>query len=306
MTTAMIRSFAVFCLLAAGPALAWGGYAHALTARIAQAQLTPSARAQIRQLLRAEPQVNTPGCALASLEDAAVWPDCVRSLAGDRFGVTASWHYQNISVCAAFDINANCPNGDCVTVQIARQMAVLADRRGSDAQRLQALAFVVHLVGDMHMPLHIGDKADRGGNDVRAAYGYKSPDRMNLHRAWDSDLAERALTEPPAIGPASITAAQRRAYTAGAIGTPQQLAEIVAGWAREGWEISRSIAYPALPDYPDTCPILGAPRTKARAIITPAYITAATPALRMQVSRAGSRIALLINQALTPTAPTAR
>lgn len=301
-----IRFFAQFAVLiavlCAGPALAWGGYAHALTARIAQSQLTPAARAQIKRLLRAEPQLKTPQCALKSLEDAAVWPDCVRGLPDGSFGFSATWHYQNISVCAPFDITANCPNGDCVTVQIARQQAVLANRRASDAQRLQALAFLVHFVGDMHMPLHIGDKADRGGNDVRVAYGFKSPDRMNLHRAWDSDLAERALTEPPAITPASITPAQRRADTAGATGTPAR----VAAWAREGWDISRSIAYPALLDYPDGCAIPGAQRPAARGTITPAYVAAATPALRVQVRKAGSRIALLINEALSPSAPTPR
>ena len=289
----LIRPLALALLLAAQPASAWGDYAHRLTGRIALAQLTPAARAEVRRLWRAEPRLNTPLCRLRTMEDASVWPDCVRALYRDRFAFSAPWHYQNISVCGPFDISAKCPNGDCVTAQIPRQQAILADRSRPAAERLQALAFLVHFVGDMHQPLHIGDKGDRGGNDVPAAYGHKAPDRMNLHWIWDGDLAERALTEPPAITFRSITPAQARAFTAG-------LAETrVADWAREAWEISRTIAYPELQAYPDSCPIAAnARKALPRAVVTPAYISKATPDVRTQVSKAGTRIALLINEAL--------
>lgn len=302
----MIRLFAaLLLLLMPAPLLAWGGFGHRLTARIAQAQLSPAARREIRALLRAAPALNTPSCALASLEDAAVWPDCVRGLDNNRFAFSAPWHYQNISVCEAFDITARCWNGDCVTAQIPRQQALLADRSRPASERLQALAFLVHLVGDLHQPLHIGDKADLGGNRVRAAYGFKTGDRLNLHGIWDGELAERALTEPPAIAPARITPAQRRAWAAG----PADTAGKVAIWAREAWDVSRSIAYPELRDYPDTCPIPAPIHADsrpqgARGTVTPAYVAAATPAVRDQVAKAGTRIALLVEAALArPPSP---
>lgn len=290
-----MRLILILLLLLPAPALAWGDYAHRLTARIAWAQLSPAARGEVRALLRAAPRLDTPSCALGNIEDASVWPDCVRGLDNNRFAYSATWHYQNISVCEPFDIGAKCPNGDCVTAQIPRQQAILADRRRPPAERLQAFAFLVHLVGDMHQPLHMGDKADRGGNDVRAAYGFKSPDRMNLHRVWDSDLAERALTEPPAITPQRITPAQTRAWTAGPATTNAR----VAGWARETWDIARTIVYPELKNLPDACPLpTEARRASPRAAITPAYVAAATPAVRDSVAKAGTRIALLIEQAL--------
>jgi hypothetical protein len=276
-------------LLAAAPAQAWGDYAHRLTARIALAQLTPQARSELRRLLRAAPGLNTPTCPLASLEDASVWPDCVRALPDGRFGFSAPWHYQNISVCGDFDAGAKCPNGDCVTVQVARQQALLADRRRPASERLQALAFLVHFTGDMHQPLHIGDKGDRGGNDVRAAFGFKATQYMNLHRVWDSDLAERALTEPPALTPLGITADQRRQWTRSPAATR------IADWARAGWQISRDLAYGGMSDMPDACSVPGAGRV---ALITPAYVKAATPTVRGQVGRAGTRIAQLLNEAL--------
>ncbi len=277
----------LFVMASASPAMAWGEYAHRLTARIANAELTPRARAEVRRILASGGnRVKTPECRLDTIEDAAVWPDCARSL-GDRFAWSASWHYQNISVCRDFDIAANCPDGNCVTAQIPRQLAIVADRRQSPAARAQALAFLVHLVGDMHMPLHIGDRADRGGNNIRADYGAKAPERMNLHRIWDVELAERALTEPPAITALSPTPAQRQGWVRGS----------TADWARESWETSRAVAYGDLRDYPNACAV-GPVNGNLRAYVDKAYVRAATPAVRGQVERAGVRIAALLNGAL--------
>jgi hypothetical protein len=290
MNAILIRALCLATLLAAQPAKAWGDYAHRLTGSIAWAQLTPAARAEVRQLLRAEAGLQTPQCRLRSIEEASVWPDCVRAVYRDRFAFASPWHYQNINVCAPFDINARCDNGDCVTAQIPRQQALLADRSRPAAERLQAFAFLVHLVGDMHQPLHIGDKADLGGNQVRAAFGFKSSERLNLHWIWDSDLAERALTEPPAVSPRTVARAPAPSG---------DTAAHVAIWARETWEISRTIAYPELKDTPDSCAIAAdARRDLPRGTVTPAYVAAATPAVRDQVGKAGARIALLINAVL--------
>ena len=281
----IVRSLLLAATLALlpAPALAWGDYAHRLIADIAQGQLTPAARAEVRRILAQGAAVDTPNCPLASLQDASVWPDCVRSLP-DRFAFSSPWHYQNIDVCVPFDAAANCADGNCVTAQITRQLAIVADRKASPAARAQALAFVVHFTGDMHQPLHIGDKHDRGGNDVRAAYGAKAPDRMNLHRIWDSDLAERALTEPPAITAASPARAARLAMAKGS----------VTDWARESWEVSRTIVYPELRDFPNTCPA----KSDIRAAIDETYIAAARNSVRLQVERAGVRLAALLNGAL--------
>lgn len=279
----VLRVFlAAMLALGASPALAWGAYAHRMTAGIAWAELTPAARAEVARILRGGTAVDTLTCPLATLEDASVWPDCVRGL-GDRFAYSAAWHYQNLDICKPFDVHAECPDGNCVTAQIPRQLAIVADRKAGPAARARALAFVVHLVGDIHQPLHIGDKHDRGGNDVLAAFGVKAPDRMNLHRIWDSDLAERALTEPPAVTP-QVPAIRRKAYAQGG----------VEDWARESWDLSRTIAYPNLRDYPDTCPA----KSTVRAVVDAPYVAAATPVVKAQVERAGVRLAMLLNSAL--------
>jgi hypothetical protein len=273
--------------LLSGPALAWGDYAHRLTARIANAELSPRARAEVQRILAAGgSRVGTPNCRLASIEDASVWPDCARSL-GEAYAYSAPWHYQNISVCNTLDIAAACPDGNCVTAQIPIQLAIAADRRRPAGDRARALAFIVHFTGDMHMPLHIGDKGDRGGNNVRADYGAKAPERMNLHRIWDSELAERALTEPPAITRNSPTAAQRKIWSGGTIGE----------WARQSWEISKSVSYGRLRTYPDGCTVMPIDASM-RAPIDRTYVAAAIPSVRLQVQRAGVRLAMLLNAGL--------
>ncbi len=290
------------------PALAWGEYGHRTIAGIAYAESKSSTRHAIRSLLKRSAAVDTPTCKLATIEDASVWPDCVRGL-GDRFAYAATWHYQNISVCGDFDIAANCPDGNCVTAQIPRQQAILADRSKSDAERVMAFAFLVHFAGDMHQPVHIGDKGDRGANDVKADYGVKSPPRMNLHRIWDTELAERALTEPPAVGPRSVTRADRAMWRAGGSN-----AMAITAWARESWAAAKDTAYGNLSNYPDKCAVEPSAADTAalsaaavadpaaavagpRAQIDEAYTAAATPVVRACVEAAGVRLALLLDAA---------
>ena len=74
-------------------AQAWGFYAHTVTADIAMENVRPETRAKIARLLRASPMLGTPDCAIETLQDAAVWPDCLRG-AYWRWGYTFSWHYQ--------------------------------------------------------------------------------------------------------------------------------------------------------------------------------------------------------------------
>ena len=295
-------------MLVPASASAWGEYGHRTIAGIAYAESKPSTRQAIRSLLKRSAAVDTPTCKLATIEDASVWPDCVRGL-GDRFAYAATWHYQNISVCGDFDIAANCPDGNCVTAQIPRQQAILADRAKPAAERVMALAFLVHFAGDMHQPVHIGDKGDRGANDVKAEYGVKAPPRMNLHRIWDTELAERALTEPPAVGPRSIARADRATWRAGGSD-----AAAITAWARESWADARDTAYGNLRNYPDKCAVEPTPAETAalaataaadpaaaaagpRARIDETYIAAATPVVRARVEAAGVRLALLLDAA---------
>ena len=191
----MYRLLIALALLLPGPVMAWGKYGHETIARIAMTQVSPKTRTAVAVLLRHGRELDTPTCPLRTIEDASVWPDCVRGLK-DQFSYTASWHYQNVDVCRPFDLKAACRDGNCVSAQIERNARLLVRHDLPPRERLMALAFLVHFVGDLHMPLHAGDRSDKGGNDVKSSYGIVAGARMNMHGIWDGALAERAITTP--------------------------------------------------------------------------------------------------------------
>ena len=282
----LARLLLALCALALlpRPAFAWGEYGHRTLASIAWAHLTPAAKAEVTRLLKAEAQVETPECPLRTIEDASYWPDCIRGM-GDRFNYSFPWHYQNIHVCKDFDAKANCPDGNCVSAQVTRHAKLIASPKIPDREKLMSLAWLVHFVGDMHQPMHSGDAADRGGNNVKAAYGYKAPERMNLHRIWDSELAERSLSEPPGdvAGLLSqITPALADQWRQGG----------VADWLRDGWQASKTYTYGKLPAV-DVCV---APPT-ARVLIDEAYVAATRETVREQTKKGGVRLAKMLNEA---------
>lgn len=277
---ALAALLALLCPVEAG---AWSAYAHRQTAGIALANVSPEVRAKIRALIAHEKELGTPNCPLKSLEDAAVWPDCVRGESW-RWGYTAPWHYRTAPICQAFDPRANCANGNCVTAQIVRAQRVLADESLPAAVRLEALAFMVHFAGDVHNPLHSGDREDEGGNRRRADYGIKPG--LNLHSIWDNPLAERAISDPADPVVRRYTPAERGALAGG---TPDD-------WGRESWEIARTLVYPGAFGVADPC----AAPLPDRTVYTEAEIERALPTARKRVVQAGLRIADLLDAAFAP------
>ncbi|MBD58692.1 MAG: endonuclease [Citromicrobium sp.] len=275
-------ALASLALLVPAPLSAWGFYAHGITAEIALANIEPETRAEIDRLFEAEQQIGTPDCALSNLVDAATWPDCIRR-EGWRWGYTSAWHYQTEPVTEEYDARKNCSGGNCVSAQIARNFRILADESLPDNVRLEALAFVVHFAGDIHMPLHSGDLDDRGGNDRDVDYGIVPG--LNLHWIWDGPLAERAISS---ARPALVRrySATERAALAG--GDP-------ADWGRESWETARDFVYPnAFNCDPCTDPL------PAETALTQADIEAAIPVSQRRVTQAGLRIAELLDRAMAP------
>lgn len=280
----MIRTaLSLALLLSATPAWAYGQFAHATIAQIAMKNARAETRARVMALVRRAGAVDTPNCATATLDDLSVWPDCVRARYKERYDYATPWHYQNLDVCGTFDLAAACRDGNCVSAQIERNAAKLADRSLPVKERVEALAFLVHFVGDLHMPLHSGSHNDQGGNAIPAAYGSYAPDRLNLHGIWDGVLADRAITEGANLV-RRYPAAEVRAQSAGTS----------ADWSRESYDISRTFVYPGS---------LGEgycarPTPSERITLSEAMITAAIPVQRLQIERAGLRLARLLDTAL--------
>ena len=283
----MIRTIvllaAALSLLIHGPAQAYGRYAHGTTARIALINAKPATRAAVQAMLARTAMLDTPTCPAKIAEDASVWPDCIRAM-GDRFSYTGPWHYQNVDICKPFDLNSACANGNCVSAQIDRQVKLIQDRTIPMREKIAALVFLIHFVGDLHMPLHSGDRSDRGGNDVRVAYGLYTSERLNLHSIWDGALAERALTTPPSLE-RRYSDTDRAAIAAGT----------VQDWSREAWTVSRDTAY-ALAQGGDPC----GPKPTGRLTLTNQSLAKAVEPQRLQIERASLRLARLLDEAFDP------
>jgi len=269
----------------ASPASAYWEFGHQTVARIAYANVTPRTRAAVRRLLAETPRLDTPECPATTIEGASTWADCVKPLKGadgkSRFGYAYNWHFQDVDICAPFSLADACKDGNCVSAQITRDVAILKDRRASEKDRAQALVFLIHFVGDLHQPLHAGEKHDKGGNDLAAAYGSYAPRRFNLHSIWDGTLAERAITSGPSLV-RRYPAAERRRIAAGT----------VADWSRESWQVAHDVVY-ASALKGDPC----AP-SPAKVTLDDATIARIVPVARLEVERGGLRLAKLLDEAL--------
>lgn len=152
--------------------VAWGWEGHRIIAEIAAARLDPKAGEAIRSLLGDQ-----------SLADVANWADEIKS---DR---TYDWakplHYVNIPEGGSFKMDRDCAKTGCVVSAVLDYQAVLLDEKATPARRAEALKFLIHFVGDIHQPMHVGRAKDRGGNDIKVEFFY---DRTNLHVVWDELL----------------------------------------------------------------------------------------------------------------------
>ncbi|MEO5630047.1 MAG: S1/P1 nuclease [Thermomonas sp.] len=193
----MRRLIAIFALsfaltlLPALPVLAWSSLGHRMIGELAQRHLSPAAKAEVDRLLAGEPD--------PTLAGVAKWADELRAESPELYKLTSSWHYINaLGGGCAFDLARDCPDGNCVVEAILKQRAILADRSQPLDVRRNALKFIVHFVGDVHQPMHAGNRTDRGGNEYQIslrtpiepeAYARKNyVDGVmgtNLHSIWD-------------------------------------------------------------------------------------------------------------------------
>lgn len=150
---------------------AWGTDGHRIIAALALQHLEPAAAKEAERLLSQEP-----GSTLVSI---STWADEHRSPA------TAAWHYINFPKGnCEYEQDRDCPDGKCVVEAIRKQSDIL-QFDVNDAKRLTALKYLVHLVGDVHQPLHAGWGEDRGGNTYQMQAFMRG---SNLHAWWDTGM----------------------------------------------------------------------------------------------------------------------
>lgn len=151
----------------------WGPTGHRVTGLVAEKHLTKKARAALAKVLNGQ-----------TLPMASTWMDEIRS--DSTFDYMADWHWVTVPSGQTYAETVKNPNGDLIQT-LERVIAELKSKKLSLAEELQRLRILLHLVGDIHQPLHVGDRDDRGGNNARVMwFGSQS----NLHRVWDSDMID--------------------------------------------------------------------------------------------------------------------
>ena len=262
----VLAACAAAASLAAAPAHAWGAQGHRLVAALAWDDMSPEARAGAERLLALEPGATLPGI--------AAWADELRGSDPDLGRRSAGWHYVNIGEDEChYDAGSACPGGDCVVGAIQAQAAILADHSRPASERLQALKFVVHFVGDIHQPLHAGFGHDKGGNTVQVNLDGKG---SNLHRVWDSGLLNtRGLRDDEYHA--------RLALLPLVVPDRPALPPAAPRWAEQSCSIALADGF-----YPDR-PRIGAD-----------YVERWLPMAEEQLRRGGVELARLLDAALVP------
>lgn len=275
------------CAAASGTALGFGAEGHRVVAGIANRHLDPAAARAVGDLLRNDSDATGAPSGRRTLPEVGSWADEFRLTTIGRS--TATWHYDNIPVCGSAPAAQFCPAGNCASARLDRMLAVLRDRNAPDEARNEALKWTVHLVADIHQPLHVADRRDRGGNGVAVSYFGETrgpAGRLNLHAIWDVHLVQGMLGESggeSAFVAQEISAAQRADWESGT----------VADWIAESHALAATVVYAKLPgglacENPSTDTVyIGAD-----------YYRSAVAMLPLQLRRAGVRLARLLNEAL--------
>ena len=251
-----------FFILQAAPASAWAPLGHQVVAAIAAHALTPVAQARVSALLGGE------AGAMMVLDSS--WADEIRQARPE----TGAWHYVNIEIgSAGYDAGRDCSGGDCVVAQMDRDVATLSNPRAPKAARTEALQFLIHFAGDVHQPLHAADRHDKGGNDVKLHWRGK---RLSLHQIWDQDVVEVLGMDSERIAAqidASLTPQQKKQISGGT----------AANWADETFALAGREIYAKLP-------------ADGRANLPDNYARRESGVTRLQLARAGLRLAALLNR----------
>lgn len=275
------------------PALAWGDEGHEVIGLIAKQYLDAGVLSKIKGLLAADGSHLT----LKDIANEATWADKYRdsdrNSTRKRYEKTHDWHFVDLELGSA-DLTSACfgrpplpagtkasngPAHDCVVDKIEEFSAELGDPATTVLERRRALQFLLHFVGDVHQPLHASDDHDQGGN-LKLVSGGGIP-AGNLHHDWDTEFVKKLGPDAPAIAQTLVGAISDADRSHWSSGTADD-------WARESYTVGRRHAFGKLPP----------PDSAGHYILTPAYVDDATQIVAQQLSKAGVRLAFVLNQAL--------
>ena len=304
----LLLSLPILC----SPVFAWGCKGHQIVALIAEKHLSPEARQFLDTLLKEnpiDPQLKRycgpfPG---SSLADSSTWPDDVRNTLNN-----GPWHYIDIPRGAPRAPLANyCGEAGCITQAIADQLAILKDPHADPRKRADAVRYLVHFIGDLHMPLHASTNNDEGGNCVPVRYFRRNPRERNLsfspnhHAIWDTAILERDMEGADPVEFAEFLD-QVSSHDADAW---QKAGIHMEDWIWESHGLAESVAYGELmPKDPIEAPVsvrscsddnnVGERLLNLHFAVGESYQLLAAPVVEKRVAQAGIRLAMIFNDAV--------
>jgi hypothetical protein len=265
---ALVVGLALLCPRAAW---AWGEEGHRIVARIAELNLSPSARVGIATLIGNDSIAN---------DRISVWADFIKRNRRYRaiYPDNDRWHYINLDITNPFPTAFN--DGNNAPVKIKEMVTRMTNVSLSEREQREALFFVIHLMGDVAQPLHCGDRKDLGGSRCQVTVPGDRQHVTNLHRVWDGNLVREAMG-----GMAVLEFADRINFSL----TREQRLERQAGdldaWIKDAFEVARDKAYAGVPKQDDPFEL------------SDQYMDANAEVARGQLLKGGLRLAAVLNKA---------
>ncbi len=168
-----MKFFILGLALVSTNSFAWGPTGHRVVGEVAQGKLNPATLKKVKEILKGK-----------SLADVSTWADEIRS-EPDKYKDTFKWHYTDFP--DGHKHHDESSSSGLLMTSIQNQIKILKDKKSTADQKETAMKFLVHLVGDLHMPLHVGNGKDRGGNWCHVTFHGK---KMNLHHLWDEAMID--------------------------------------------------------------------------------------------------------------------
>lgn len=278
------------CLLGLVPAYAWWQTGHKAIARLAASHLTPAARTRLARILSVP---DNPTAVADALAAASVWADETKAETH-----TGNWHFINLNLeDDKLDISKRCPHNNCAPARIhlfAVQLAAKTpDMQWSD---LDALRYVVHLIGDIHQPLHTVADDDLGGNCEILPTPVQRAD--NLHALWDGGiLADISHSDRELANDLDKDIAAWSSFRHYWVARGNQ-----NDWTWESHVLAVKDIYQRLhipvepPQHVADCQQAPAAIANFHPATGAAYIEEMKPIVRMQLEKAGLRLSRLLNE----------
>ncbi len=193
------------------PAYCWGPVGHEVVAYIAQDNLSTVAKEELEDLT----EYSNSNLLIRHLDLPGIsnWAD---EISEHERPETGPWHYIDLPIRKDITIHDEqdyCPDGDCIIHQLQVFEGILGDPTQPKEKRIEALKFVVHFIGDIHMPLHCANDNDQGGNNKLVNF---KGSKIKLHRLWDGLIEIHTDESPRQLATRlekDITAEKRKEWT---------------------------------------------------------------------------------------------